>query len=261
MKPKTGQTATIIGSGNVATHLALGLIKAGVIIETVWSSGEKSRKILSELTHSKAVDSLKEIEKNSDFYIISIPDDNIAEVITNMPDVSGIVTHTSGITPLSVISERFINSGVFYPLQTFSKTRVISMKEVPFCIEGNRDTDYKKLSRLAKLLSDKVYNIHSEERRKLHLAAVFVSNFVNHLYHAASDILKENKLPFELLKPLIQEVALKANDLSPEDAQTGPARRNDLKTISTHEKMLQQNPDYLILYQLITNQITKRYYE
>ena len=230
-----------------------------MVMDTVWSPDEKNRKKLADLLQTDTVHSIKEFSLNSDFYIIAIPDDKIAEVVTALPQVNGIVAHTSGITAMDVVSKRFNNSGVFYPLQTFSKSKKVNLKEVPFCIEGNNEVVFKRLFQLAQTVSNKVYKISSEERKQLHLAAVFVSNFVNHLYHSAEDLLKENNIPFELLKPLIEEVAAKVSELSPENAQTGPARRKDSKTISIHEEMLEQHPDFLKLYQLITRQITKRY--
>jgi len=259
MKPLAGQTITFIGSGNVATHLAVGLKKAGMVIDTVWSPDKNNRNKLADLLQTNAVHSIEELSLNSDFYIIAVPDDKIAEVVNALPQVNGIIAHTSGITTLSSISARFANSGVFYPLQTFSISKEVNLKEVPFCIEGNNDDACQQLYHLAQTISNKVYKISSEERKKLHLAAVFVSNFVNHLYHSAEDILNSNNLSFELLKPLIEEVATKVMNLSPANAQTGPARRKDSKTISIHEEMLKHHPDYLKLYELITRQISKRY--
>ena len=135
------------------------------------------------------------------------------------------------------------------------------MQEVPFCIEGNTHSSLQALTDLAKTISSRVFNINSRERKKLHLAAVFVSNFVNHLYLSAEELLKEDNLPFELLKPLIEEVAGKVMNLPPVEAQTGPARRNDQNTIAKHRELLQAYPDYLEMYNLFTQQIIKKYYE
>jgi len=261
MKPETGQTVVFIGSGNVATHLAMALKNAGMDITTIWSPGKKNRETLAALINSSAPKTLADIDKNADFYIIAVSDDKISEVVQAMPKVSGTVAHTSGITPLKTISERFENSGVFYPLQTFSKARQVSTSDIPFCIEGNNSKSLQSLSMLAQSISRHLFNINTEERMKLHLAAVFVSNFVNHLYLSAEELLQKEGLPFDLLKPLIEEVANKVMNLSPQEAQTGPARRNDLNTIAKHEKMLQNHPGQIELYKLFTKQIINKYHE
>jgi predicted short-subunit dehydrogenase-like oxidoreductase (DUF2520 family) len=164
--------------------------------------------------------------------------------------------------PLNIISKRFENSGVLYPLQTLSKERNVNGKTIPICIEGNNNNVVQKLFMLANMFSDNVINIDSAERKVLHIGAVFVSNFVNYLYTVASDIFKKNGLQFDLLKPLIKEVADKVNVLTPEEAQTGPARRNDITVIKEHEEFLSKtNKEFLELYKIITKQIIKRYYE
>ncbi len=252
---------SFIGSGNVAFHLAKALYKAGVVIDEVWSPNVIHRQTLAVEVKAKAVETLPALTTTSDVYVIAVPDGKVAEVVAAIPKVEGIVAHTSGITPMQVISERFNNSGVFYPLQTFSKKRTVAINDVPFCIEGNTEHATQTLTQLAALLSRNIHPVSSDERKKLHLAAVFVSNFVNHLYQTANTITNENNLPFSLLIPLIEEVAAKVKTLSPAEAQTGPARRNDEKTIATHRDMLKAYPDFEALYNLITGQITKNYYE
>jgi len=252
---------SFIGSGNVAFHLAKNLYNAGAIIDEVWSPNRENRENLAKTVKAKAAESLAGLAQTSDFYLIAVPDDKVKEVVDGMARVKGIIAHTSGITPMEVISSTFENSGVFYPLQTFSKQRAVTMATVPFCIEGNTGEAAEKLNHLAGKLSQNIYSINSTERKKLHLAAVFVSNFVNHLYHTADTIVKESGLPFELLLPLIEEVAAKVKTLPPADAQTGPARRNDENTLGAHREMLGSHPDFEALYNLITRQIIKQYHE
>ena len=261
-KKKDKISVSFIGSGNVACHLARGFSNAGVLLKTIWSRNIESSKIIAGLTSSRAVKSIQEIDSNSDYYIIAVPDDAIKKVVEDLPDVKGMVLHTSGMTELDVLSSRFEKSGVFYPLQTFSKSKDVNLNEVPFCIESNNEEDLDELKRLALTLSDTVYEIDSEKRKYLHLAAVFVSNFVNYLYLTGEKILKEKEIPFTILHPLIKEVASKVLELSPEEAQTGPARRKDLITIEKHENLLKIiNKDYLEIYKLLTGQIIKKYYE
>ncbi|RLD87513.1 MAG: DUF2520 domain-containing protein [Bacteroidetes bacterium] len=252
---------SIIGSGNVAFHLAKSMYNADVMVDEIWSPNRKNRETLAKAVMAKATESLAGIIPTSNFYLIAVPDDKVKEVVGNLPRLKGIVAHTSGITPMEVISSRFKNSGVFYPLQTFSKQRDVNMTTIPFCIEGNTDAAAEKLTNLAGKLSQKIYAVNSNERKELHLAAVFVSNFVNHLYHTANTLIEENGLSFELLLPLIEEVAAKVKTLSPAAAQTGPAHRNDENTLNMHREMLNPHPDIKALYNLITHQIIKQYHE
>jgi predicted short-subunit dehydrogenase-like oxidoreductase (DUF2520 family) len=145
-------------------------------------------------------------------------------------------------------------SGVLYPLQSFTKDTKVAVEHIPFCIETNKKEDFILLEALAKALSSKVYTMNSAQRKKLHVAAVFVNNFVNYMYRIGEDICKENGIPFEVLSPLIQETSLKTQHLSPQQAQTGPAIRKDKKTLALHEKEL--NSDQKIIYQLLSEAIS-----
>jgi predicted short-subunit dehydrogenase-like oxidoreductase (DUF2520 family) len=144
--------------------------------------------------------------------------------------------------------------GVFYPLQTFSKNKAVDFKQVPICLESQNDDDYKVLETIAKSISERVYAIGSEQRKALHVAAVFVSNFVNHLYKIGNEICEEHQVPFDILKPLIQETANKIVTLSPEEAQTGPAKREDTQTINSHLSFL-SNENQKEIYKLLTKSI------
>ena len=146
--------------------------------------------------------------------------------------------------------------GVFYPLQTFSKNREVNFNNIPICVEATEPRDLKLLMNLGKSLSEKVVEVNSEERSKLHLAAVFVNNFVNHLYAIGDDILSNNELSFDLLHPLIEETANKIKILAPSQVQTGPARRGDQKTIEKHLHLLKEGPKS-DLYQQLTASIRK----
>ena len=148
--------------------------------------------------------------------------------------------------------------GVFYPLQTFSKNRVVNFKDIPICVEAKDAKDIKLLMNLGKSLSEKVVEVNSEERSKLHVAAVFVNNFVNHLYGVGHDILSAHNLPFELFQPLIEETASKIKTVTPSQAQTGPAKRGDQKTIEKHLHLLGEGSNS-ILYQLLTESIKAKF--
>jgi len=150
---------------------------------------------------------------------------------------------------------------VFYPLQTFTLGQHVNLEQVPFLVEGSTPAVTKALQELASKLSNSVHNITSEQRKYFHLAAVFVSNFSNHLYSIAWQLLDEQNLDFDFLKPLIKQTAAKVDNLLPMDAQTGPARRNDRKAMAEHLKMLEDHPELKELYKMISGQITKKYHE
>lgn len=195
--------------------------------------------------------------KEADIYIIGIPDDAISSFSSSLPFQNRLVVHTSGGVSMDALSNKN-RRGIFYPLQTFSKQREIDFKNIPICIEAENSKDLELLQSLGEKISENVVEISSEKRAKLHLAAVFVNNFTNHLYHIGSEILKVDDLPFDLLKPLILETASKIENLSPEKAQTGPAKRSDLKTIEKHLHLL-GNSRYRKLYELFTEEIKQNY--
>ena len=196
---------------------------------------------------------------NVDLILISVPDAEIGEAFEGLQKSEGIVAHTSGFGSIEVLSSAK-HFGVFYPLQTFTKNKEIDLSDVPFCIEGNNQETETQLKELAGKLSKNIQCINSEDRRYLHLAAVMVNNFTNHIYHIAGDILKEKGINFDLLLPLIRETANKIKTLDPDQAQTGPAKRNDTSTILEHEKMLSNLPEYREVYRLMSAQIKKKYH-
>lgn len=254
------KSVVFIGSGNVATHLSMALHQIGIHILQIYSPNIEHAGFLAQKTESSAIHNLSEINPEADLYLISIPDDNIIKVIDELEPLPGIVAHTSGIVEMKVL-EKFENFGVFYPLQTFSKNRPVDISTIPFCIEGNSEDTQNSLFDLGKKLSQSVKCINSEDRKQIHLAAVFVNNFPNHLYAAAEKLLKEKNIDFDILLPLLQETAAKMKDLKPKEAQTGPARRNDLNTIKTHSAMLKKHPELLEIYQLFSHQILNKYHD
>ena len=237
----------LIGAGNVAHHLGLSLFGAGHQIIQVISKTQNSAKRLAEKLNADFEPDIRKINE-ADFAIIAVNDDAIsfvAKQIKNMP-----FAHTSG----SVCLE---NGGVFYPLQTFSKNIPLDLKKVPFCISA-KDIDFENtLLEVAKSISNFVYIINKKQRKTLHLAAVFACNFSNQMYYIAEDLLKKSDLDFEMLKPLITETANKIKNLSPSNAQTGPAKRKDLQTIKNQINLLEDD-DLKSIYKLITNQILKQ---
>ena len=241
----------ILGSGNVAQHL----IKVFLQTEEV-SLVQVFARQPNQLTHllptAKIVSDYQKIIE-ADVYIISVSDNAIAEVSFQLPFENRLVVHTSGSSDLSVLNNKN-RKGVFYPLQTFTKGKKVDFTPIPICLEAENEQDYQLLEQLGNSISKKVFNINSEQRKSLHVAAVFVCNFVNHLYQIGNEICEANQIPFEVLHPLIKETAQKILELTPKEAQTGPALRNDTQTIEKHLDFL-SNENYKTIYQLLTQSI------
>ena len=222
----------LVGKGNVATHLYEAFLKVNDVKVTQINSRDLN------------------VFPQADVAIIAVSDDAIAAVSSKI--TTNFVVHTSGSVAINNLKNSS-RKGVFYMLQTFSKDKKVDFHEVPFCLEAENETDYKLLETLAKLIGKKIYSINSEQRKTLHVAAVFVNNFTNHMYKIGNDICKENNVPFEILQPLIKETASKIEYLSPEKAQTGPAIRNDKKTIKNHLDLLDKKQQKI--YKIITKSI------
>ncbi len=231
------QTISFVGSGNVATLLAAALQKAGLRIMEVFSVHHENARRFAAQFNCRHAAALQELEPVVDLLMIAVPDARVEEVAKKLPAMQGIVAHTSGITAMEVLADTG-NYGVFYPLQTFTKDRIIDISDVPFCIEGNSGKTVEQLFDLACKISSSVQMVNSGQRKQFHLAAVLVNNFTNHLYGMAYDYLEKQGLDFKLLLPLIRETAAKLRDMDPGRAQTGPARRNDEPTLQSHLKML-----------------------
>ncbi len=240
----------LLGSGNLATHLSKAVLASdSAVLKQVYGRSTKSLQDIDN--HIDKITDLKHLA-TADVYIIAISDDHVASFSESLPLMDKLVVHTSGTVSCNALSDRN-RRGVFYPLQSFTKNTALNFSEIPICIEAESNDDLLVLEKLAAALSNEVYFIDSEQRKKVHLAAVFVNNFVNHLYHIGHEICAREALPFELLKPLIRETARKIQEMTPGEAQTGPAKRKDLKTINEHLELLSE--DQKELYQLISKSI------
>jgi predicted short-subunit dehydrogenase-like oxidoreductase (DUF2520 family) len=245
----------ILGAGNVATHLFKAFDSSNDI--SVIQVYNRSQKKLAYFEHkTKTTTSISKI-LDADLYLIAVTDDSINKLSKKLQFHKKLVAHTSGSVAMNQISKHNFPC-VFYPLQTFTAGKKIDFKNIPLCIESSRDEDLLILEALAKSISDHVYFINSSQRKALHIAAVFVNNFVNHLYQKGEDICKQNNMSFDILKPLILETANKIIDLPPEKSQTGPAKRNDQKVIEQHLLDLTDTNQQEI-YTLLTKSIQKTY--
>jgi predicted short-subunit dehydrogenase-like oxidoreductase (DUF2520 family) len=250
------ENVVIIGAGNLATQLALSLFEKGIQVKQVYSRKIESASELARKVNARFTNDLSQLLSDADLYVIAVKDSAIQEVLENFGiGEDQLVVHTAGSVPMSILEGFTSNYGVFYPLQTFSKSRKVDFSNIPICIEANHPYNMMKLEKLGEKLSKSVNQINSEERKTLHLAAVFVNNFVNHLYAVGSDILHDKKMDFDLLKPLIRETAEKIESLPPIDAQTGPAKRNDQNTIDAQLKMLHDKPEFQKIYSFATESI------
>jgi predicted short-subunit dehydrogenase-like oxidoreductase (DUF2520 family) len=242
---------TLIGSGNVAQHLiSTFLIATDIEIVQVYSRNPTT--IIPELDSKKIISNYSDL-KEADVYIIAVSDDAITHVSAQLPFENRLVVHTSGAAPLDSLNNKN-RKGVFYPLQTFTKGKQVDFKKIPMCIEAMNHQDYSILEKVASAISDNVHTINSHQRKALHVAAVFVNNFTNYLYQLGNEICIENHVPFDILKPLILETAEKLLTLSPKEAQTGPAKRNDVSTIEAHESFL-SNENQSTIYKILTQSI------
>ncbi|MBB3699261.1 DUF2520 domain-containing protein [Flammeovirga yaeyamensis] len=254
---------SLIGSGKVATHLGLALEDKGAIIHEVYSRNLKHAKKLSKNFYDAIpTDSLDFTKSEAEIFIIAVSDGAIEEICKQieLPKHRCILAHTSGATPMEILAQAHVLTGVFYPLQTFSFDKEVDFKKVPLCIDGTSQSVLDNLAALAMRITPKVFHINSEERKKLHLSAVFACNFTNHLLEVSSQLVKNAGLELNDLKHLIYETVDKAFAVdSPKDGQTGPAIRGDKKTILKHEKELQKDfPEFLGMYQLMTDAIMEK---
>ena len=250
----------MIGAGNLSTQLSLALQKKGIQIVQVYSRTEKSAKALAVNLACGYTTDLNELNSNVDLVVISISDNEIKKFSEQLNFKNLLVVHTSGSIPMADLSAASNCVGVFYPLQSFSKGKKIDFSPIPLFIETNNLDDKNRLVELGKLLSNSVHLLNSEQRKKLHLAAVFVNNFTNHLFAIGQQLCKENGLDHSVLKPLITETIQKAFELSPLEAQTGPAKRGDKIVMNEHLSMLTDHDLYQKIYTFVSNSIYKTYH-
>ena len=244
---------TLIGAGKLGTQLYNEFIKCPTIELVQWLDRSANKELTSE--GIEIITSTNSLKK-ADLYLLAINDESIPTV-SKLLSADAFVVHTSGgtsLTPLSAQKRR----GVFYPVQTFSSDRVVDFLNLPIGIEASNPEDLKFLNQFASLLKARALPLDSTQRKTLHLAAVLVNNFTNHLFTHAAQICEANQLSFDILRPLLSETVDKLNSLSPEKAQTGPAIRRDHKTITEHLEII-DNSELKKLYQDFTLSIQKHY--
>ncbi|MBL3549667.1 Rossmann-like and DUF2520 domain-containing protein [Chryseobacterium sp. KMC2] len=243
----------IIGSGNVAYHMAKAFSLKGIPLAQIFGRNENElKKIAEELNLPYSTERLKD----ADLYIICVSDHSVEEVSKRITKKNCLVAHTSGSLPKEILSGEYRKAS-FYPLQTFSKSKDLEYEKIPFFIETENKEDQKLLSDLASVVSKNVMESTHEKRKYIHLTAVFACNFVNHLFSRAKEISDSQEIPFDYFLPLIDETVQKIYEIEPKMAQTGPAVRNDVRILQLHEQLLKD--ESLEIYKTMNHSIQKMY--
>lgn len=248
---------TLIGAGNLATQLGKSLKKTGVTISQVYSRTEESARTLGELLEVEWLTDIKALRDEADVYIFSVKDSALSELITEVCKGRGdkLFLHTAGSMPMSCFEGKALHYGVFYPMQTFSKAKDVYFENIPVFIEGDSAETEEVIRSLANKLSQRVIRLSSADRKYLHLAAVWACNFTNYCYTVASDILSEHDIPFDVMLPLINETTEKIQNISPKEAQTGPAVRGDKNVMSQQLELMSDRADLKELYKMLSRGI------
>lgn len=249
----------ILGAGNVATHLALALHHAGHEIVQIYSRTEASAKALATQINAQFTNEVDEITNEAELYMYAVSDSALGGLVGGVFAPDAIHVHTAGSISMDIFEGKRKHFGVFYPLQTFSKNKAVNFAEIPVFVEGSNNAVVETLRELASTISNQQFELNSEQRMKMHLSAVFCCNFVNYFYSVAYKLVKENDLPFEVLIPLIMETADKIKTLNPIEAQTGPARRNDIPVMEKHLTQLNNHPQWQQLYNQLSQMIINEY--
>lgn len=255
-------TITFVGAGNLASHLAPALADAGHQIVCVFSRTMASAERLSQrVGQGSAVTNDLACLKPADLYVISVTDTALADIVSTWPAhcCNGIVIHTSGSVPMSALQPTGSKYGALYPMQTFSKNKDLSFRDIPCFVEGNDEATFSRIKDVAASISNNVKALDSEGRRHLHMAAIFACNFTNHMVALAYEMLEQQHVEPECLLPLIDETCEKLHHLHPHDGQTGPARRCDEGIIKQHLETLKDNPELHNIYKIMSESISRRF--
>lgn len=243
----------IIGSGNVAYHLAKAFVLNTIPLAQIFGRNEKE---LSKISEELKIPFSTEKLQDADLYLICVSDNSVEGVSKMISNKNCLVAHTSGSLPKEILSGEYRRAS-FYPLQTFSKSKSLDYSKIPFFIETENEEDRQTLFNMASKISENVMESTHEKRKYIHLTAVFACNFVNHLFSRAKEISDSQEIPFDYFLPLIDETVQKIHEIDPKDAQTGPAVRNDKRILELHEQLLKD--ESLKIYKIMNLSIKKMY--
>lgn len=267
----------LIGAGNLATHLGKALHAAGHDMVQVFSRTMQSAETLASLLDAEPLTDIAQVRDDADVYIFSVKDSALVQLVAQLcrheADGLGedgavnalrkakkgeherVFLHTAGSMPMSVFKGMAQHYGVLYPMQTFSKQREVDFSIIPCFVEANDEFAQKQIEGLAREISGRVYQLSSEDRKYLHLSAVFACNFANHCYAISQELLEEHGIPFDVMLPLINETAAKVHEMKPKDAQTGPAVRYDENVLGKQSKLLENHPHFKKVYDSMSKSI------
>lgn len=267
----------LIGAGNLATHLGKALHAAGHDMLQVFSRTMQSAETLASLLDAEPLTDIAQVRDDADVYIFSVKDSALVQLVAQLcrHEADGLVEdgavnalrkakkgehervflHTAGSMPMSVFEGMAQHYGVLYPMQTFSKQREVDFSIIPCFVEANDEFAQKQIEGMAREISGRVYELSSEDRKYLHLSAVFACNFANHCYAISQELLEEHGIPFDVMLPLINETAAKVHEMKPKDAQTGPAVRYDENVIDKQSKLLENHPHFKKVYDSMSKSI------
>lgn len=248
-----------IGSGNVATHLAQKFNSLGMNVSQIYSRTINNAEVLARLVDATYTNDIRDIETDADYYFYALNDNSLKRFLSKFDLPDAIHLHTAGSISIRIFEKYTTKYGVFYPLQTFSKKKEVDFSKIPICVEASSSEIQLKLVHLAKQLTNNVYVTNSDQRKKIHLAAVFACNFTNYMYDISSMLLEEAGVGFEIIQPLIKETADKVMTILPFEAQTGPAVRYDENTIDKHLAILKNKSEFKKTYKLLSKSINKRH--
>lgn len=249
------RTVSIVGSGNVATHLALALHQAGCTIRQVLSRSYEHAQTLARRVDATPVNQWQRLDEDTDAYILAVSDDALYDLALDLRLPDALVLHTSGTTPISVLKPISRRHGVLWSPQTFVRDIAMDYRALPLCIEGSTPQAEAALEELASLISPRIYHHDYEQRRQTHLAAVMVSNFANAINATAQEYMQGNGLDFDMLRPLAEQTLRKWDYGNLWLQQTGPAVRRDERTLIAQRRLLADHPDLLRLYDQMTELI------
>ena len=267
----------LIGAGNLATHLGKALHAAGHDMLQVFSRTMQSAETLASLLDAEPLTDIAQVRDDADVYIFSVKDSALVQLVAQLcrheadglgedgavnalckakkGEYERVFLHTAGSMPMSVFEGMAQHYGVLYPMQTFSKQREVDFSIIPCFVEANDEFAQKQIEGLAREISGRVYQLSSEDRKYLHLSAVFACNFANHCYAISQELLEEHGIPFDVMLPLINETAAKVHEMKPKDAQTGPAVRYDENVIGKQSKLLENHPHFKKVYDSMSKSI------
>lgn len=249
---------SFIGSGNLATHLALAFYNCGYTISQVWSRDYSHAQLLAGRVEARPIDQISALNKNADIYILAISDDALFDVALDLKLGDALVIHTSGATSMEVLRPTSSRYGVLWSPQTFVRDVALEYSELPFCIEGCDAATQADLESLVGHISQHIYYTNREQRQYLHLSAVFVNNFANALYGVAQNICNKHDIPFEVLYTLINTTTQRVKWGDIRYQMTGPAVRDDRRTLDAHRRLLADEPAFLSLYNEMTKIIQEK---